>query len=256
MKTLSPNWFTEGTLDFEYKQYILLAYLSAVQQYYRESKLYPVLADVIFHTRNLEQYRQLKEQLAGQFPATLTGLDAEQLTLRYTPQLTDDAVLQEIDQIVDFALPELHRHAQEGRGMYDVIDNGLTLEPVGLLPLYRLEGYLLLRINGLREVQVYRYTVAMLSSAGVGSTVSALGSRAASAAKPQRLQGIHTAWVSSFTWSLAQTYQSMKLSLIQQYAELPNPATFAVESALQAPVMESVLPIAKRRLLVAVNSES
>ena len=36
---LSPEWFLEGTLDFEYKKYVLLAYLQHVSQEFAEMNL-------------------------------------------------------------------------------------------------------------------------------------------------------------------------------------------------------------------------
>ena len=52
MKTLSETWFADGYIDFELKKYTLLAYLQEVNKYFNEHKLYPQLADVIFHYNN------------------------------------------------------------------------------------------------------------------------------------------------------------------------------------------------------------
>ena len=53
MKTLSKTWFAEGYIDFELKKYTLLAYLQEVNKYFYENKLYPQLADLIFHNNNI-----------------------------------------------------------------------------------------------------------------------------------------------------------------------------------------------------------
>ena len=39
MKQLNPNWLTEGWVDFEYKKYLLLAYLQKVSIDFDERKL-------------------------------------------------------------------------------------------------------------------------------------------------------------------------------------------------------------------------
>lgn len=49
MKQLSETWFAEGRIDFELKKYTLLAYLQEVNSHFNENKLYPQLADIIFH---------------------------------------------------------------------------------------------------------------------------------------------------------------------------------------------------------------
>ena len=38
MNKLGMNWFTEGRVDFEYKKYVLLAYLQQVHQSFEENK--------------------------------------------------------------------------------------------------------------------------------------------------------------------------------------------------------------------------
>ncbi len=50
---LSETWFMEGYIDFEMQQYRLLAYLQDVKRAFNEKKLYPQLADIVFHYNNL-----------------------------------------------------------------------------------------------------------------------------------------------------------------------------------------------------------
>ena len=58
MKTLSETWFADGSIDFEMKKYTLLAYLQEVNKYFNANKLYPQLADIIFHYNNLVAFRE------------------------------------------------------------------------------------------------------------------------------------------------------------------------------------------------------
>ena len=68
MKQLSETWFAEGYIDFELKKYTLLAYLQEVNKYFDENKLYPQLADVVFHYHNLVAFRENKKFLQEHFP--------------------------------------------------------------------------------------------------------------------------------------------------------------------------------------------
>jgi hypothetical protein len=45
------------------------------------------------------------------------------------------------------------------------------------------------------------------------------------------------------------SYQNIKAQLIRNYAEMPNPAVYAVETDLSLPMEETLLPIAKRSLV-------
>jgi hypothetical protein len=67
MKTLSETWFAEGFIDFELKKYTLLAYLQEVNKHFGENKLYPQLADVIFHYNNLVAFGKIKNTSRNNF---------------------------------------------------------------------------------------------------------------------------------------------------------------------------------------------
>ena len=63
MKQLSETWFAEGRIDFELKKYTLLAYLQEINKHFSENKLYPQLADIIFHYNNIVAFRENKKYL-------------------------------------------------------------------------------------------------------------------------------------------------------------------------------------------------
>ncbi len=63
MKNLSENWMTEGWIDFEYKKYLLLAYLKDVGVNFKQVKLYPPLADLIHHYSKLKNFEENRDQL-------------------------------------------------------------------------------------------------------------------------------------------------------------------------------------------------
>ena len=62
MKKLSSNWFVEGLQDFEYKKYVLLAYLQGVKQAFDQALLYPVFSELIAHYQDLHAFQQSKQQ--------------------------------------------------------------------------------------------------------------------------------------------------------------------------------------------------
>lgn len=235
MKQLTPNWFAEGTIDLELKQYLLLAYLQEMQHQFTQTCLYPPLADLIAHYRNLTAYRDSKAQLAEQFPQELQGIDLEKLRLVYSPLLADDDTLSEIDRIVAYAIPRIKEHVEAGREIYDWVDRLTQMEAVGLLPLYRSEGYVLVRRGTNPDVRAYQYSIIPIEIDGEQGA--------------ERARAIRTHYVTTFTYGLACTYQHMKLELVRTQRELPNPATYAVESEVAVPLEETLLPIAKRRLL-------
>ena len=103
MKQLSDTWFAEGYIDFELKKYTLLAYLHEINSYFNESKLYPQLADLIFHYNNLVSFRENKKYLQEKFPKQLTELNMARLEVLYERMIADNELMDELENIINFS---------------------------------------------------------------------------------------------------------------------------------------------------------
>src|SRR6478672_13662413 len=141
MKTLSETWFADGYIDFELKKYTLLAYLQEISKHFNESKLYPQLSDLIFHYNNLVAFRENKKYLQEQFPKKLTGIQLEKLQLLYESLVEDDELMQELEDIINFASSTMKKTITTGSEIYEFVENKLLIEPVGIMPLDHNEGY-------------------------------------------------------------------------------------------------------------------
>lgn len=231
MKQLSANWFVEGLQDFEYKKYVLLAYLQGVKQSFDQSLLYPVFSELISHYQNLHAFQQGKTQLEGSAPKQLLAVDWEKFRALYASLMADDEALKEIEEIVDYSLPRIQASVEEGKQLYELIEENIEIEAVGLLPLYKDAGYLLLRGGSARDVRAFAYQVTVFENAN------------------ERYRGIHVQHVADFTLGIVNTYESIKLDLIRTQREMPNPATFSVYSRLSFPEEASLVPVAKRKFV-------
>ncbi len=228
---LNTNWLTEHIIDAEYKRYILLAYLQHVHRDFSETRLYPHLADLVSHYRNLLDFdktiRLMKEEERGE----LKGIDAHNLKLVYDKTLGNDALMQELEEIVHYSIPRFREQLEEGKGIYEEVEYGMTLQPIGIVPLYKDEGYLLLRSEPNYETRVYQYKLSLIEQVG------------------DRFRAIHTHYLDTFRNSLVYTFEAIKRDLIKSRKDLPNPATWLIEAEKQYPVNETLLPIAQRMLV-------
>ncbi|MEZ4825446.1 MAG: hypothetical protein R3C61_04005 [Bacteroidia bacterium] len=231
MKPLNTDWFLEGTLDFEYKKYVLLAYLQQVSREFAEVRLYPSFSDLILHYNNLHQFKENKQQLFSKFPTRLSMEEFRKLRLTREPEVPDSGDMLEIDSIVEYALPAIHSRLKDGKEIYDYIDESLRIEPVGITPLNRKEGYLMLRVNPMRTVKIYEYRVAFFENTDAN------------------YHGISFNYLDSFTYSLVNTYEAKKLELIRHHTQMPNPATWLLYTSYPIPEESSLLPVAKRKML-------
>lgn len=207
MERLRPGWFLHGLWDEEYQRYRLLAYLKHVQAAFFAQRLYPPLSDLI------ESYEELRSLAQAQ--QTTTVLEDSTDTLY---------------RIIQFAIPKLEESIQEGQQIYDLIARHLQVEVVGLIPLYKAEGYLFLRRGGEKVVRAYRYEIRPIQD-------------------KEGLVGIRLEPVEEFVFSiLATPFTILRERLLKAHKDLPTPLTLVVESPLEVPLQETLLPIIKRNL--------
>lgn len=231
MKTLSETWFAEGFIDFELKKYTLLAYLQQVNGFFNENKLYPQLADVIFHHNNLLHFRDNKQYLQQQFPKRLTQVDMQRLQVLYQAMIEDDELMNELEDIMHYAIHKMKRTIEGGTEIYEFVEEKLNISPVGLLPLDCQEGYFFLADGSFSDTRVYQYRLSIFEK------------------HDERYRSIKTEFIADWQRSLSNTYESIKGELIRYRQQLPNPAVYSIETELKFPVEETLLPIAKRRLV-------
>src|SRR6187455_3331938 len=133
MKSLSETWFAEGYIDFELKKYTLLAYLKEINKYFHESKLYPQLSDIIFHFNNLIAFRENKKFLQEHFPKKMTGVQMEKLQMLYQQMIEDDELMQELEEIINYAAENMKSTLQTGADIYEFVEDKLNITPVGII---------------------------------------------------------------------------------------------------------------------------
>ncbi len=231
MEKLSPNWITEGWNDFEYKKYLLLAYLQHVNSRFTEVKLYPEMAELVDHYRKLKTLMESREKLRNAFPKRLDSVDLKKFQIKYEETAADDEVMEEVIRIMQFAEPKLKDAIEEGKEIFDWIEDQIKVESVGVLPMYKKEGYLFLWPGSKGSVQVFRYAHSLVSWAG------------------EQYRSLQTWFIQDEVWGLSRSLVQMKRDLIKNTTELPNPAVFLVRTKDEFPLNESLLPITKRLLV-------
>lgn len=236
MVELKHNWLTEGHIDFEYKKYMLLAYLQQVGNEFGAKKLYPKFEELISHYKNLETIQEQKKIAANSFPKEISKLDFEQFKIEYKSLLKDDELIKEIDEIIEFAMPAIKNKLSVGKELYEEVENKVEIFPIGLLPLQVEDGYFMLTDFLHRLINVYQYNITIFENAF------------------ERYRGIHTTLVNQFEMSITNTYQNIKYELLKNTKQIP--AIYALEFKESFPLTETMLPIAKRVLVRYVTKPS
>ncbi len=228
MRPLSNNWVTEGHIDFEYKKYMLLAYLQHVGRHFNEQRLYPSLAELVEHYNNLVGLRQRKQSTEEQMPKRLTRIDLERFTLAFEKMAADDAYLEIVEQIIDFALPRIKKELDNGRSIYDYVEEQLQVEPIGVMPLDTSFGYFFLYKEKSVTTRLYAYELSIYERA------------------EEKYRGLRTVWKRDYDKQRVTTFEQLKEQLVRDFELSYLPATYLVYSKMPFPERETLLPVAKR----------
>lgn len=236
MKQLSETWFAEGRIDFELKKYTLLAYLQEVNQYFNQNRLYPQLAELIFHYHNIIAFRENKKYLQEHFPKKLTGIQMEKLQGLYEQMIEDDELMQELEYIIHFSAQTIKTTIGNGTSIYEFVEEKMNINPIGLIPLDNKEGYFFLSSGEKSSTRVYQYRLSFFEK------------------HDEKYRSIKTVYIDHWTRSISHSYEAIKGELIRNKKDLPNPAVYSIETSLQFPLEETLLPIAKRTLVKFISN--
>lgn len=235
MKQLSQNWFIEGSIDFEHKKYVLLDYLQEINRHFDKSRLYPNLTDLIFHFNNLLYFKKNKTMLQQAFPQRLTQADIEAVKLTYEKIVSDDASMQEIEQIISYSLAQMNPAIQTGKEIYDFVEKCLNIDSVGIVPLMPYHGYFSLRNGSNKTHGIYEYQITIFEN------------------KEDKYRGINVTFIENYEESITRTPEAIKLYLINRNRYIPNPAVYYVQSDITFPLEQTLLPVAKRSLVKYIS---
>ena len=176
-------------------------------------------------------YIESKELIDENLPVEMSGIDINAMKLLYESISQDDEIMAEINEIVAYAMPQFEDAIYEGRELYELVEDHIRLDVVGVLPLYTKEGYFVLTEEENTKAHVYKYDMSSIE-------------------KPEETyRTISSEHLRTVEKSKYETVDSLKLELAEENPELPNPALYRFHSTLDVPFEETFLPISKRILL-------
>lgn len=228
---LNNNWITEQPLDYEYKKYYLSAYLQYVQQNFKVHKLYPVLSDLVQYFEDVSKIHTEKTKLSDIFPKALEGIDTENFKLNFQQVINDDALMEEIQRIVDFALPAFLHNLEIGKEEYEFVESNIEINHVGLESIEKNYGYLLVSNGNEKQAEAYAYQIGFIESPNT------------------TYRSISTKYLKGYSLSITQTVESVKKSIIKEQGHFNHPAVYYAMSKTEFPFQETVLPIVKRMMM-------
>ena len=233
---LSIDLFTRVQDDFEKRQYVILAELKKISKEFQYYKIYPHLSMLSELHRTLKDIINRLSDLRGKFPKRIGKIDWVNQRIEHEVVFVDGTDLSAVEDLINWALPKIERVILEGVAIYEYVENELSVEHVGILPNYREEGYLFVPDNVEKKLNLFRFEASIFQSS------------------EDQYRSLRTTYLRSIHQSGAQLAPgSIKLQLLKEEKDLPNPATFAVETHLVFPFNEAIMPVAKRKLMQVIN---
>lgn len=232
MHSLTLDLFTQSGTDLEAAQYRILAALTGMERSFHHNSLYPGLADLLELNAILETIRRNSDSLTRSGARTLTGVDLDKRSLIFDAVPADQAAVERTLELVTWAMPTIKRLSDEGLAMFDFVSQSMRVDEVGIVPLYRDEGYIVVPDHLGKVVHVFRYELSLFT------------------ADDEPYRAMKTVEVDTRPVAgVVPAPESIKMDLVATYKDLPNPATFLLDAELDFPFDATILPVAKRKLM-------
>lgn len=232
MSALSLDLILSAGADQETKQYRVLQGLKECYDRFSHNRLYPDLADLIRIAESLNAVLASHGNLRTHLPQSIADIDIEHKKVVLEPV---DANLPELSAVIGFvewALPHISKAIEEGTTIFSFVEDHISIEEVGIMPMYNQEGYWLVPDLRSDTLHLLRYELALFSSA------------------QERFRTLKTVLLETLEERYVKhSPESVKLQLLEKYSDMPNPATYRCEVDIDFPYAETMLPVAKRKLL-------
>jgi len=232
MRRLTVDEFVKGRHDPEARQYHVLQSLKDYYGTFSRNHLYPHLSELIELSRVLEALLVSKDSIESHLPQQLKGVDLVNGKLVYESEAIPQDDFGRVAELIQWALPLIRKLIEEGMHIYNFVEDHIRIEEVGIIPMYREEGYWFVPNLEHSQLDLFHYEVSLFTSAN------------------ERFRTLKTRLLGSVAHArIMRPLESIKLDLVRKYPELPHPATYNCETDLDFPYDQTMLPIAKRKLM-------
>lgn len=234
---LSLDLFTQVHSDVEKRQYRIMAALKEIADDYRRNRIYPHLAHLAGLHNTLEDIRTRLADLRSKFPKRIKKIDFVNREIEHEIVFVDGSDVAKVEELIEWALPLIKARIEEGKTIYEYVDEEIRISEVGIVPHYRDEGYFFVPDNEEARLVLFQYEMSIFHSA------------------EDRYRSLKTRFLKEVEQDrVLLSPNSIKLELIRERRELPNPATYEFQTELQFPFRETIFPVVKRKLMQQLSA--
>lgn len=239
MNSWNLELFTSAVYDYERAQYQILSNLQSVRRDFSNNRIYPHLGDLIALYGTLQTIIDQSDHLREALPGSIKEVDLEAQEVIYEKSDLDGDKMQTVEELIQWAMPHVKAAIDEGKTIFEFVEDHLHMEEVGIVPSYVQEGYLFVPDRETDQLHVLQYSLSIFTGS------------------EERFRSLRTSHVRSIPQrEIRHSPQTIKLSLMEERRDLPNPATYYFDSEIEFPYESTVLPVAKRKLMRYLFSQN
>jgi len=238
MQPLTLELFTGAVDDVERTQYQIRAGLQEAESAFERREVYPYLGRLVKLHGALVTVLERTDDFRSPDTGRISGIDWEEKSITYEWPELEGTEMTIVEDLIRWALPKIRSTIEEGRAVYDRVEENTELETVGIFPSYIQEGYLMVPDRSNEILHVLRYEFSTLHEEGETH---------------RALRTVHCKSVEEEGVDVAPS--SIKLDLLEERRDLPKPATYFSRTDLEVPYEETLLPVVKRRLIRRLATE-
>ncbi len=231
MKYLNIDSFVSKEDDIELNQYKILSGLKDYRSEFNKNRLYPALSELVYLSSQLEEILERKSSPGLPLPKGIKNSRNDKNV--FVEVITQAKEQKEyFFELIEWALPVIKGMIDEAYILYNFVDENMEIEEVGVRPVLKNEGYILVPDVQHALLQIHRYECSTYSS---GETPF----------HSLKTRFIQTAPALNFS----SESEFVKIELVKKYRDRPNIAAYLCNNDLDFPFNETVFPVAKRKLL-------
>ncbi len=231
MKKLNIDSFIAKESDSEINHYNILSGLSHYRNELNKNKLYPSLTELLQLTAQLQSilYSRNDPRQHANKQKRVEKFKGKYLFVEIPDQETDYIYNYEL---VEWTLPLLKSLIEEARAIYDLIVENISIIEVGISPIFKDEGFLMIPDIQNSTLQIHKYRSIIYSTYS------------------SPYHSLITTHIENYKLlDFSNSAELIKQDLLLKYNDKPNLATFLCDIYLDFPFAETIFPVAKRKLL-------
>lgn len=240
MEKLDMSLFISAAEDNEKAKYNIAGYLQKCLKAFRSNRIFPFFSNLLEYRRVIKVTLKSSADLEKKFPRPIRGVDLARKRIIYgdLPELSRREYVHMKD-VMRWSLPHIETVIEEGKTVCAFVEETSSLDPVGILPRYLNEGYLIVPHDSRGALAIVHYRQEIYTDARAERHV------VLSTDIVGEIPDLTTPW----------DPVAIKEEIVEQ-ADFPNPPVFVGTTEINFPFDETVFPIMRQKLVEYIMREN